>query len=52
MLALELTTPRANGQHLVVPIASQSRHSRCGKSIGRDRLKSGKEAGMAERAVC
>ena len=41
MFALELTTPQANGQHPVVPIAGQSRNSRYGESIGRDRLKSG-----------
>ena len=37
------TTPSANGQHLAVPFADQSRKARCGVD--------GKGMGMAERVI-
>ena len=40
---LQRTTPSANGQHLAIPFADQSRKARCGV----DR----KGMGMAERVI-
>ena len=48
----QLTTPPANGQHLAVPIAAQSRKSRCGaaQKVSRERRKVAHRCAEEERA--